>query len=305
MTFPRNLIVLGAGASYGSGQVNPIAPPMGNALFDALQRSYPPLWGNLSGNLTSSFQLDFEQGMRDLANSNSHAMPPLQRAMADFFFGFTPGANNLYRDIATRIKNNDWDGAFVTLNYERLLEQSLAQQGLNPVVGQSASLPHIELCFPHGCCHIFCDGISGTAKGVSFSGIGITTSGTPTVVSDPRVFANRIRNDAFPPVMSYFMPEKTTNSCVNFVDSQRARFKEMVEHAENIAVIGIQVRTSDTHVWDAIASTEAQVTFCAGASAGQAFDTWAEQNRSSKQSSSLAGYFNEEFDALMGSVELA
>jgi hypothetical protein len=36
-----NVILFGAGASFGSGQVNPCPPPLGNNLYKDLKRIYP------------------------------------------------------------------------------------------------------------------------------------------------------------------------------------------------------------------------------------------------------------------------
>lgn len=225
---PKYIIIFGAGASFGSGEVNPRVPPMGNDLFSALQHLYPPTWGQITGGLASSFRSDFEKGMQELADTNSHAMPPLQRAMAAFFFNFSIGADNLYLEIAERVLDTSWDGAFATLNYERLLEMALGQRGLVPFVGTSQGQSNsVEICMPHGCCHIFCEGVSGGASGISM-GLGVTTTGTPVVISDPGQFNQRISQDAFPPTMSYFMPSKATTTCVNFIEQQRNRFAELV-----------------------------------------------------------------------------
>jgi len=125
--------------------------------------------------------------------------------MAAFFFNFVPGSTNLYINLAERIKHNKWKGSLATLNYERLLEISLVSSGIRPVVGRKAELDNeIELCLPHGCCHLFCDSVKGTAKGISFSGPNVTTSGLVKAIINPNEFSSRIANDAFPPVMSYF-----------------------------------------------------------------------------------------------------
>ena len=74
--------------------------------------------------------------------------------MADYFFNFIPQPNNLYRKLARRIIESNWNGSLATINYERLLELSLVYEGLKPI-SNKLKIYHneIELCFPHGCCN--------------------------------------------------------------------------------------------------------------------------------------------------------
>ncbi len=75
-------------------------------LLRALERLCPALWGALPEGQRVVLRRDFETGMREIGEKNPHALPPLQRSMASFFFGFVPGGDNLYRDLARRIKGN-------------------------------------------------------------------------------------------------------------------------------------------------------------------------------------------------------
>lgn len=292
-----NLILFGAGASYGSDKTN--TPALGENLIVALQRFNPPGWGQVPSNLAKTFKSDFEAGMEQLAGFNSHWMPVLQRAMAAYFFAFQPAATNLYCRLAQRILYAHWNGACATLNYERLLELSLIQVGIQPVVGCTPNgSRQIELCLPHGCCHIFCDGIRGSATGISFSGVGITTDGPVSVISNPAQFAARINGDAFPPVMSYFEPQKATTSGASFILRQRARWSELVEAASVIGIIGVRVRPCDTHIWSPLEKTKAKLIYCGGPSSAQEFEQWHQTARPSSKDTVLRGYFADEFDHL-------
>ena len=186
-----NAILFGAGASFGSNNIN--VPPLGDDLFRALQAFNPQGWGSLPKNIENQFIGDFEKGMIKLSESHSHSMPILQRAMAAFFFNYLPNANNLYHILAQRIKATNWRGHLVTLNYERLLELSLCHEGVQPVVDTSSlNNGQVELCLPHGCCHIFSKGVQASANGVSFSGVGVTFDGGIEVISNPNQFNHKI-----------------------------------------------------------------------------------------------------------------
>src|SRR5215475_5708405 len=114
-----SVIVFGAGASKGSDTSG--IPPLGKELFYALRKYNPTGWGKLPQSLSELFENDFEKGMLRLSEENPHWMPVLQRAMASYFFGFSPSYTSLYRKLARRLKLAKWNGAFATLNYERLL----------------------------------------------------------------------------------------------------------------------------------------------------------------------------------------
>jgi len=299
----EKLILFGAGASYGSDRSN--IPPLGSNLFSELSRFNPPGWGALPRKIVRVFEDDFEEGMVKMAEVNSHWMPVLQRAMAAYFFNFVPSPNNLYRQLANRIKNSNWKGACATLNYERLLELSLSNVGIRPVVGREPEEDYeIELVLPHGCCHIFCDSVRGTASGISFSGVGITTNGSVSVVAQPAQFQARINSDAFPPVMSYFEPTKRTNTGAGFIAGQRRRWSELAKMASVIAIIGIAVRSEDIHIWEPIRSSKATIVYCGGPRGAKTYRAWAEQESKISSSVVLEGYFAEELDRISNKLGL-
>lgn len=296
----KYLIIFGAGASFGSDTTG--TPPRGNDLFEALQEFNPDGWGTINGELASSFKTDFEAAMPTV---NSHALPPLQRAMAAYFFRFQPTTNNLYYKLAKQVAEKGWDGSFVTLNYERLLEISLSAAGLQPFIGNAPNhTKPIELCLPHGACHIFCQAVRGTAQGISFSGPNVTTNGPVEIIANPQDFQNRITTDAFPPVMSYFEPSKRTTSGANFIENQRNRYNDLVSNAEKIVIIGLRVREHDTHIWEPLSKTKSMLIYCSGNTAGEEFRKWRNKKRNGKENKILTQYFKESFDEVIRELEL-
>jgi len=308
---PKNLIIFGAGASFGAGKAgfgwdeHPIekVPALGADLFSDLQVFNPDGWGRLPEEFSKMFHEDFEKGIIEYSAKFPHALPPLQRAMAAYFFNFRTSTDSLYVRLGQHIQNSQWDGAIITLSYERLLEQSLCHVGLKPICDfVPKATGEIELCFPHGCCHIFCEGVHGTS-GVSF-GYGVTTTGQIMVVAEPKKFFSRIQEDVFPPVMSYFEPQKRTTSGVNFIESQRKRLRDLVLGAEQIAIVGMRVRSHDQHIWDPLAETNGKIIYCGGRSGGEEFELWRQEKRGTKSDSILGGYFAESFDEICSSIGL-
>ena len=300
---PKHLIIFGAGASYGSDTIE--TPPLGEKLFDKLALFNPKGWGSIQPEQAQLFRKDFEAGMKDFLNKHPHAMAPLQRAMAVYFFNFKPRASNLYVKLAQKIKDKNWDGALATFNYERLLELSLLSQGTQPIVGQTAKTASpFELCLPHGCCHLFCESVQGNARGISFPGTRISTRGQIKLIGDPQQFLDRIQNDAFPPVMSYFEPTKRTTSGINFIDAQRQRFSELVATSSVIGIVGLRVRPHDEHIWTPLTQTPAKIVYCSGHNAATEFKTWASKARASQSDIILPNYFASGFEKLCSNLGL-
>ena len=179
------------------------------------------------------------------------------------------------------------------MNYERLLELSLFQEGIQPIIGSKAQNNNqIEICFPHGCCHIFCEAAKGNASAISFAGMNVQTNGEIKIISNTLEFQQRINNEPFPPVMSYFEPTKYTTSGWNFIQDQRTRFKILVEEANKIVIIGLRVREHDKHIWNLLQTTKAKIIYCSVFSAAKEYQRWS-QNYSRDGDIILTEYFNE------------
>ena len=306
----RDLILFGAGASHGSDRSN--TPPLGSSLFAELRCFDPPGWGQIPAELSKAFACDFEAGMARLAEVDPHSMPIRQRAMARYFFNYRPAATNLYVELARRIASRRWKGACATLNYERLLPLSVVSAGLQPVADGLQLVVTmtpvggrpLEICLPHGCCHIFCESVRGSADAVSFSATAVTTSGPVVAVSDPARYHERISTDAFPPVMSYVEPRRTTTSGTSFIENQRQRWGELARTASKIAVVGVRVRTRDEHIWKPLADTSAELIYCGGPSAAVEFEQWHQSSRPHSTLRVMRGHFAEEFDGLCRELDL-
>lgn len=295
----KNIILFGAGASYGSD--NSAVPPLANNLFSELARFNPPGWGALPFEYRNVFNNDFEQGMLKIASERPYDLPILQRAMSAFFFNFQPRNSNLYFKFANKLKQSPKQLAVSTLNYERLFEISFLEAGHNLMIGQTNS-NEIELNLPHGCCHLFCESARGMAGAVSFAGLNVEVNGEIKIISDPHEFNQRITNDAFPPVMSYFEPQKRATAGQAFLTDQRTRFNHLVKNAERIIVIGVRIREYDTHIWETIKNAKGRFIYCSGPSEKNLFNSWTNIHRSDKENIFIDGYWSDKFDEVLNEL---
>ena len=300
------VLFLGAGASYGSEPSGRDVPPLGDALFKELQAFDPHGWGGLPGDLAALFADDFERGMTELSTVYPGSIVDLQRAMAGYFYRFEgPSTDNLYRQLARKMKARSWRGTVVTLNYERLIELSMCREGLQPVVtGTSGVANALELVFPHGCCHLFCEGGRGIAGQVRMLGMNVQTNGPVVPLCDATAFWSRLRNEAFPPVMSYFEPAKRTTAGASFIDWQRQRYAELVRSAETVAIIGIRVRPADKHIWEPLSSATGKLVYCGGPSGAAEFEDWRAGNPSRAGDVIIPAYFSDGLPAICAELGL-
>ena len=319
----KKLVIFGAGASFGSEKGN--VPPLSDSLFNKLVESNPYSWGKIDLEMASVFQNNFERGMKKLVEEYPHILVKAQKSMADFFAKFLPTNKNLYVKLALRIKDRRWTGSIATLNYDRLLQLSLMELGLKQKFDHGI-FPEVQVCYPHGCCNFFCEGITAT-NGVSINGNaiifggngqisfgnggvinfgsdGITTRGNSIKIVNGYLDISSELNTAFPPVMSYFIPSKFTTSCENFIENERNRFSILVANANDIVIIGTKIRNEDKHIWNPISQTSARITYCAG-NDGRKYFKWAKTNRLHYQDDSvLNGYWDENFDEICSILEL-
>lgn len=92
-----NLVLIGAGASYGSGSVEPYPPPLGNGehgLFSKLELAGGVAAG-LPDKLKALFRTDFERGMADYYEYADGNIMAFQRQLAGYLAQFKPSADNV------------------------------------------------------------------------------------------------------------------------------------------------------------------------------------------------------------------
>jgi len=300
----HKMIIFGAGASHGSDLED--IPPLSANLFDDLTIYDKNGWGSISLEFAQNFKPDFENGMVKLSEKYPHSITKLQRSMASFFYKFTPKQNNLYRRLANYTLNSKWNGCLVSINYERLLELSLIKEGLKPMIGNSSNENNsIELILPHGCCNIFCESIKSKSNKISMNGFKIQTRGNIARINNDNEFEFRIKNNALPPVMSYFEPDKRTTSGINLIENQRYKFHKNVLNAEVICIIGIKVRPRGRHIWEPIAKTTGKLLYCSGKKSGFEFSEWKKNNRNNIQDKILHGYFSDCFEEICKDLEIS
>ncbi len=291
----KNLILFGAGASFGSDSIS--TPPLGTVLFHDLAKFNPSGWGAMQDEFRELFEDDFEKGMKIFASKNPFKLTELQKEMAAYFFNYQPRDTNLYYRLASDLKRNPKDIVFSSLNYETLLRNSFRKMGYD-LVFNKLSENQIELNLPHGCCNLFCDSVKAIKGSVKMDGLNVKINGGEHFIDSEAEFINRITHDEVPPVMSYFEPSKVTMAGEQFLLQQRARYKQLIDKAEHIIVIGVKIREHDSHIWDPIKNTKGKFIYCSGPNETDQFNSWVQTYRSSCNNILLSGFWDEKYEKI-------
>jgi hypothetical protein len=280
-----DVVLFGAGASYGSGEVVPELPPLGNELFTRLERLFPRTWGSLPEPFRLSFVSDFEKGMEEIWNSQSFSqnISQLIRNMAFYFneFKIYQSSKNLYLHFVKDIKSNIHDIIFSTLNYDLLLELALSMNGIS--VDYFSDAPHTKAGLVwklHGSPNFLLDGIQAMnaqngSSSISFtSGVSFNSGLKAVMPQEAQNYCNS--NTALYPAMSLYMKSKFNQIGHEVITNLQNRWQAKIMEAKNILIIGVKPNFSDTHIWDPLTKTKGRIGYIGNL---DAFENWINNGR--------------------------
>jgi hypothetical protein len=303
-TPPKHVILFGAGASFGSDGHHLYAlgrlPPLGKDLFKQLVAD-PRLktWAQLPARFVSLFEsMTFEEAMDRLDSSGDEwEMKGWNRDLDlwRYFSRFSPLSSNLYwrlgQLVARSLRSRYWPGAFVTLNYDRLLEESLMRNRVFTVVrGVSFfddNLPPlddsqlVEACYPHGACQFFAgqNWLKGFENGGVSFGPGAGLEGTAAITHVLKKDNIPIACDRFQmPMICRYQSSKRPIVRNSFLELQQQRAKDLIQGAESVTIVGIYCSyRTDHHLWGALSRATGKIHYIEPDPGSQnLFRDWAE-----------------------------
>jgi hypothetical protein len=296
------VFLLGAGASYGSGDCSPYCPPLGPDLFDDLQR-----WGGVAATVDLSvrdlFRANFEVGMEHFYRNRSIDTTTFLREMAGYFAQFEPGPDNQYIKLAKIVAGASGSVVLATTNYELLIEMAINMAGHPFAYTKLAYYPRggIPVLKIHGSCNFLPeqkDQMQGLVFDMNLQGVDLPIeemtsaiydgSVRPATPQETRRFCRT--NDSMAPALGMYLRGKHVLWCPSFVERQQQEWRRVVERAGRIYVIGAAVYDHDTHIWDALASARGQLRYVDPYPSR--FLEWCE-SRGRKNASVIAGSFEE------------
>ncbi len=292
-----HVILFGAGASFGAGDIIPEKPPLGNQLYNRLKDFFPASWGRLPHEIDVVFAADFEKGMNIVYEHHSQGIAPLMKDMAVYLIQLRPYSHESLYDLLIKrmIELSLLEGfLFSTLNYDCILEFCLLNQNRKVSYWDYGSKDSVPVWKLHGSTNWFSknieasDGVTFT-KGVTFEG------GLKAFLDTNEVIEKCIVNQGLYPSMCLFMKGKPIQIAPRIIMEQQKKWSEAISLAKTVTCIGINPLPEDSHIWEPIARTKAKLYFIGNK---EAFDTWVQEFRAG-EGIFIESYFNTGFNKLI------
>jgi len=261
------VFLLGAGASYGSGNCTPHNPALGNGkdgLFKALVNFCPNGYfaciQKIKPNLSNIFVQDFEEGMEKLRNEECEDGTDL-REMAKYFIQFQPQQGNLYHKLLQILGKKRQHCTFVTTNYDLLIELSARLLNLkcdynNAVFTKSNNLKILKI---HGSPNIWPDYGSGRLENIRFKGCKQNISASVKHINNLDEITALCREQNPGPVLAEYRRGKRVANCSKFTDKQVDLWKEAIKKASKCFIIGLRLNKEDIHIWEPLQTSHCDV----------------------------------------------
>lgn len=284
----KTLIMVGAGASCaGPGIIRQLNsspalasgnPPLGGQLLATLQSVFPGDWDESIEKYFQRDPTDFEAGMAQMYEALWTHGSAEQRSKFNWcMFHLTEYFTNwhiidescLYVRLINQLR--DWrvlsatgdnpNLAFVSLNYERLLEEAIMRSEEILVTFQSRDHPsfsnRVPVWKPHGSCHFAASAKEGTIGYPTPSDLdgGLKPMRREELSMRLGMISEQLAVgsvDPFPIVMSLYMMNKPTMVGQEVIRSIRERYLESVGEADLLVMIGVRPVWSDNHLFDPI-----------------------------------------------------
>lgn len=305
MTEPKILLLFGAGASTGSGGTNKTTP-LGRNLYRCLCREYPNTWGNkIKDELKTKFTEDgFEVGMDSLYKTPKelhYEVAPLLVDLSIYFSKFKIIAQEnlylrLFREFEFALQNRDI--IISTLNYDCLIEYALHICGIQvDYFGNNIGSRLLKL---HGSCNFIPQNFTAGGHGLSLD-IGSATINTSIKIVDPEKVKEELDNICIPAAMSLYTHEKRNIISPNLIKKIIEDYKISAQETKMIILIGVKPNPKiDTHIWDSLASTKANIYFIGNKKAS---DSW-KSNYKKQNAESIDGHFLDRFDQICELIKI-
>ncbi len=268
------VVLLGAGASYGSGPAHPGAPPLGsgkNGLFDRLLEhggmaaSFPP-------DLQDLFRSNFEEGMAKYEQSVHGDINAFHRYMARYLLQFMPAEGNEYFNLIRSLGCKRV--VYSTLNYDVMFECAAAVLGY-PIpkyeVGIARSGP--TLLKLHGSANFWPDN-SFVLKGCTFNDVGVFVNTPIRFLNREEAMRECLEQDSISPAMCMYVAGKQNKVCKTAVDGIVQQWTEVVSKATSIFVSGVAVNIVDRHIWEPLGRAKAKIFYYGFDADAPHFEAW-------------------------------
>ena len=290
------LFLFGAGASYGSGHCHPKRPPLGVHLYQDLKR-FSRAIQKLPPTLDSLFRNEhFESAMHHLKENYPEHMNLFLRDMSVYFSMFTlydsqsrfanallPPKDrmtfvNYYQSVMKMVLMSKKKVVFSTTNYDMLIEEAIESLGKDVSYSQERDSKYQTIYKIHGSCNFVASIGKNFFRNLTFvpppKGQVIDIGGGNSMISVESfkaVTRNTVRfeltglNNSLSAAIAMYEPTKEVIHGSSVVKKQFDRWKNAVNEADEIVIIGLRLykneknEWADGHIWDTLAQSSAKI----------------------------------------------
>lgn len=283
------VVLLGAGASFGSVGVKPYSPPLGNGLFnDLVERG--GVASTLPQYIKQLFEANFEVGMAEYFKYSNGNIMTFQRELAHYLASFEPTDSNIYLNIINELSCQRV--VYSSLNYDLLFELSAAKLGLFTTYSSEYHQGGVRLLKIHGSSNFWPDIPTGMLKNCNFYNSGIADIQAPIRPLNQIDTINKCKQeDSVAPAIAMFAEGKAVRISPDYVQNQYEMWKEQVNKSSNIFVVGVRVHEIDKHIWSILGNSKAKVTYFGFDNDRAEFSQW-KMNNNKKN----AYFYNSDFE---------
>ncbi|MFM0726581.1 hypothetical protein PQQ53_23220 [Paraburkholderia strydomiana] len=266
------VVLLGAGASFGSEDATPHTPPLGGGLFGALEAS-GGVAASLPDDLKAAFRANFEDGMARFYEHSGGNIMAFQRELAHYLAQFRPGPNNTYIRLLETLGIRRV--VYCSLNYDILLELAAARLGFDTEYSVSPVARSVRILKLHGSCNFWPDIPVGMFRNSTFSGSGrADIQARIKPLNQDQTIYRCLNEDSVAPAIAMYAKGKAVKVSPDYVEQHQAHWRTVLASARRAVVIGVRVVAEDTHIWDELGKTKAAVTYVGSQAAEPSFLEW-------------------------------
>lgn len=250
------IILLGAGASFGSIDAIPHTPPLGDKLFAALEARNGQA-ATLPAALKAKFHERFELGMAAFEEHVNGNVMRFQRELAHYLAEFTPGPKSVYLRLIRAVGHQRV--IFSSLNYDLLFELSAGALHLNTTYSSKNSAGCVRLLKIHGSSNFWPNMGSNQIQGCTFLGCGVDIEAPVLPLNQYDTIQRCLTQDSLAPAIAMYAEGKKKKVCPAYVDEQQRQWTSAVLGARKVCIIGTRIYSFDNHVWGTLAASRADI----------------------------------------------
>lgn len=251
------IVLLGAGASFGSKNALPHTPPLGNKLFDDLV-ARGGIAARLPEYIQNIFKSNFEAGMLEYYKMSNGNIMAFQRELAHYLAEFSPLSDNVYIKLITTLNRSRV--IYSSLNYDLLFEISAGHCNLNTYYTSKHHSDGVRLLKIHGSSNFWPDIPTGTFVGCTFIGSGRADIQAPIrPLNQRQTIYKCLQEDSVAPAIAMFAPGKQVKISPDYVENQYGMWLNAVKKASKIFIVGVRVHEVDTHIWGELGKIQGSV----------------------------------------------